>query len=212
MRKHRAGQITEFSGLHHDVAQAENRKRTEAGPSQYVGHRSKLVLREGLCSSASPAASSSSNANATVFACCANQTTRCVFVRMGITTARIVGTPVTFVRRSDGPARRRRIFAAGRWRGDRPLLDLPLIRFARERVACSNSVSLGKMIRVSKRARVGSGPKPAGSYSIAQWFAWLVFSLTLRRARSCSDFQQLKISFATSEESGRSRTEGDALD
>jgi hypothetical protein len=30
--------------------------------------------------------------------------------------------------------------------------------------------------------------------------------------RSCGDLQQLKVSFATSKEFGRSRTEGDALD
>ena len=95
MRKHRQEEIRSFSGLRHRVEQAENGNRSPARL------RFRLVLREVLCSSVSPAASLSSNANATAFACCANPTTRCVFARMGITTARTVATPVTFARKGD---------------------------------------------------------------------------------------------------------------
>ena len=95
MRRHREEEIRSFSGLLHRVEQAQNGNRSSACL------RFRPVFREVLCLSVSPAASLSSNANATAFACYANPTTRYVFAKMGITTARTVATPVTFARKGD---------------------------------------------------------------------------------------------------------------
>ena len=64
------------------------------------------AIQEGLCSSVVHAASSSDNASATAFVCFASRTTRCVFARTGSTIAKTAVMLVTFVRKSDGRARR----------------------------------------------------------------------------------------------------------
>ena len=52
------------------------------------------------------AASSIDNASAIAFVRFASRTTRCVFARMDSTIAKTAVMPVTFVRKSDGRARR----------------------------------------------------------------------------------------------------------
>ena len=90
-----------FSALHHGMKQYENGTSADSGPGPTRMKSADGNFQEGLCLSVAAAVSSSNNASVTVFACCANRTTRFVFVRMVTIIARTVVKPVTFARKLD---------------------------------------------------------------------------------------------------------------